>query len=370
MIDKKYPRLILILLIVLLAIAGFRYLRANQDGKGNLDSGNAKTITITDCLDREVQVPAKVERVACLYAFSGHVTAMLGQGDKIVAIPDGLKRDVLLNEIYPEISNALIPVLEGSINIEELLKADPDVVFVKNSTAINPAEVDKLDKFNIPFLAVDYTSIEGQQRAISVIAQALGVAERGKAYNDYYQNCIDRVQKVVATIPEDERVRVYHAVNEATRTDNPDSLPADWTKIAGADNVSVNQPLRQFEGKNFASLEQILLWDADVILVNEPGVADYITGNSQWSPLKAVKNNKVYQMPIGISRWGHPGGLETPLAIMWTANLLYPDRFTDINIKDEARGFYQEFFNYQVSDDMLDNILNGEGMRGQKKQPG
>lgn len=368
MLAKKYLRLILILLIVLVALGGFRHWQTNKEpGRQNAD--NTKTVTVTDCIGRQVQVPAKVERVACLYAFSGHVTAMLGQGDKIVAIPDGLKRDVLLNQIYPEISNALVPVSEGSINIEELLKADPDVVFVKNSTAINPAEAEKMDKFNIPYLAVDYTSIEGQQRAIAVIAQALGVAERGKAYNDYYQNCIDRVQKVVATIPEEKRVRVYHSVNEATRTDNPDSLPADWTKTAGAYNVSVGQPLRQLEGKNFASLEQILLWDPDVILVNEPGVANYITSNSQWSSLKAVKEKKVYQMPIGISRWGHPGGLETPLAIMWTAKLLYPEHFQDINIEDEARSFYQHFFNYQVSDAMLANILSGEGMRGQKKQP-
>jgi len=89
--------------------------------------------------------------------------------------------------------------------------------------------------------------------------------------------------------------------------------------------------------------------------------------NSQWSPLKAVKDNRVYQMPIGISRWGHPGGLETPLAIMWTAKELYPEQFKDLDIREEARSFYQTFFNYQVSDKMLTNILNGKGMRGHSK---
>jgi iron complex transport system substrate-binding protein len=367
MFDKKYPRLILLLLIVLLLVIGYHYWQGhNQSGNQNLPSKTEQSITVVDNLGRKVEVPAHVERVACLYAFSGHVTAMLGEGDKIVAIPDGLKRDVLLNEMYPEIADALIPIAAGSINIEELLKTDPDVAFVKNSTALNPAEVEKLDKFNIPYLAVDYNSIEGQQHAIMAIAQALGVPEKGQVYNDYYQACIERVEKVVATIPENERVRVYHAVNEATRTDTPDSLPGEWTQIAGAINVSVDQPLRQLEGKNYASLEQILLWDADVILVNEPGVVDYIMTNSQWSPLKAVKDKKVYQMPIGISRWGHPGGLETPLAIMWTAKQLYPEQFKDLDIREETYSFYQVFFNYQVSDKMLTNILNGEGMRGHK----
>ena len=366
MFDKKYPRLIFLLLIILLLIIGYRYWQGHNQPE-NTPNQIEQSITVIDNLGRKVQVPAHVERVACLYAFSGHVAAMLGEGDKIVAIPDGLKRDVLLNEMYPEIADALIPVAAGSINIEELLKADPDVAFVKNSTALNPAEVEKLDKFNIPYLAVDYNSIEGQQHAIMAIAQALGVPEKGQAYIDYYQASIKRVQKVTATIPEKERVRVYHAVNEATRTDTPDSLSGEWTKIAGAINVSVYHPLRQLEGKNYASLEQILLWDADVILVNEPGVVDYIMTNSQWSSLKAVKNNRVYQMPIGISRWGHPGGLETPLVIMWTAKQLYPEHFEDLDIREEARCFYQTFFNYQVSDEMLTNILNGEGMRGHSR---
>ena len=366
-LDKKYPRLILLLLVLLLLVIGYRYWHGHNQANNENVPGPKQSITVIDNLGRKVQVPAHVERVASLYAFSGHVTAMLGEGDKIVAIPDGLKKDVLLNVMYPKIGDALIPVAAGSINIEELLKTNPDVAFIKNSTALNPAEVEKLDTFNIPYLAVDYNSIEGQQHAIMAIAQALGVPEKGQAYNDYYQASIKRVQKVTATIPEKERVRVYHAVNEATRTDTPDSLSGEWTKIAGAINVSVYHPLRQLEGKNYASLEQILLWDADVILVNEPGVVDYIMTNSQWSSLKAVKNNRVYQMPIGISRWGHPGGLETPLVIMWTAKQLYPEHFEDLDIREEARCFYQTFFNYQVSDEMLTNILNGEGMRGHSR---
>lgn len=124
------------------------------------------------------------------------------------------------------------------------------------------------------------------------------------------------------------------------------------------------------EGKNFAGLEQILLWNPDVIIVNEPGVADYIRHNPQWAPLKAVKYGKVYQMPIGISRWGHPGGIETPLAVLWTAKTVYPQYFSDLDVKSEARRFYKEFYNYSVSDEMLNQILAGKGMRRLKNKQG
>ncbi|MGE5389455.1 MAG: ABC transporter substrate-binding protein [Deltaproteobacteria bacterium] len=373
--DRMGKRTLAVLLAVLVIAAGAGYWwwgsRDHQGDNIEVPETNGSRI-ITDTAGRQVKIPRKVERIACLYAFTGHVAVMLGEGDKIVAVPGGLKRDVLLNEICPTIRTASVPVLSGSINIEELLRVKPDLVFINKETAINTDEVAKLDRFGLPYLVTDFQSMAEQRSAVRIVGQALGAKaeERAKRYDTYYLECINRVSGGVKNIPAGERVRVYHSVNEATRTDPPISLPADWMKTAGIINVSADQPLRLVEGKNYASLEQILLWDPEVILVNEPGVADYILTNSQWSALKAVKNDKVYQMPVGISRWGHPGGMETPLALLWTARLLYPDQFGDIDMKTEARNFYREFFGYQVDEVTLDRILAGQGMRLTREQGG
>lgn len=322
------------------------------------------TIMVTDSIGRQVAIPAKVDRIACLYAFSGHVVTMLGKSTNIVAVVDGLKRDVLLTEMSPGIKTALVPVTSGTINIEELLKARPDIAFISGDTAKNEGEVEKLRKSKIPYLVVDYRNIKEQQYAIQMIGQAVGAEEKAQRYNAYYQSCIDAVQAKVKDIPLEERVKVYHSVNEATRTDVKDTLPADWIQVAGAFNVSVNENLRVVDGNKYiASLEQILVWNPQVILVNEAGVADYIMGNSQWSKINAVEHGKVYQMPNGISRWGHPGSLETPLAVLWTAKTLYPDRFPDLDMAKEAKNFYQEFFNYPLSDEAVAQVLSGKGMR-------
>jgi len=367
-------RTLTVLLVVLIAAAGLGYWwsRGEHQGKRPETSGLADSKIVTDTIGRQVKVPGKVERVACLYAFTGHVTVMLGDGDKIVAVPGGLKRDVLLNQICPAIKQASVPVLSGAVNIEELLRVKPDLVFINKETAINTDEVAKLDKFSLPYLVIDFQSMEEQRSAIRIVGQALGpkAEERAQKYDDYYLKCIKRVTNGVKNIPAGRQARVYHSVNEATRTDPPESRPADWMKTAGIINVSVDQPLRLVEGKNYASLEQILLWDPEVILVNEPGVGNYMLTNTQWSALKAVKSRKVYQMPVGISRWGHPGGLETPLALLWTAKLLYPEQFGDIDMKSEARGFYKKFFDYQVGDAVLDQILSGQGMRLTREQGG
>ena len=73
-------------------------------------------------------------------------------------------------------------------------------------------------------------------------------------------------------------------------------------------------------------------------------------------------------MPIGISRWGHPGSIETPLAILWAAKILYPNLFKDINIRKETRQYYKRFYDYELSDKLLEQILSGTKMRRKKQR--
>lgn len=115
----------------------------------------AASITVTDCIGREVKIPAQVNRVACLCPESAYALAMFGQGNKIVAVVGGVKRDLILSDLYPQIKDAPVPKSSGAINIEELVRSNPDVVFVKTDTSSNDAEVEKMNKSNIPFLVVD-----------------------------------------------------------------------------------------------------------------------------------------------------------------------------------------------------------------------
>lgn len=323
---------------------------------------------VKDCFGRQVEVPAEVNGIVCLYAFSGHVAVMLGKGEKIVAVSNGLKRDTLLHKICPSILNAAVPKYKGAINIEELVKTKPDLAFISGDIARNQGETEKLDRFGIPYLVVDYHSIEGQQFAIDMIARALNVPDRGARYLDYYNRCIDRVDQRIRNVPPDKRIRIFHSVLEPTRTDPKQCLTTDWIEKAGAVSVSASHPLQLLDGKSYAAMEQILLWNPDVILVNEPSSLSFILEDIRWSAMAAVKNKKVFQMPIGISRWGHPGSIETPLAILWTARTIYPDRFSDMDMKKEIQSYYQRFFKIKLKDKKMDQILSGSNMRKKKQK--
>ena len=318
---------------------------------------------LTDAVGHQAAVPAEVKRIGCLYAFTGHVTAMLGRADAVVAVSNGLRRDVLLTDMYPAFQRALVPKFQGAINIEELVKTEPDIVFIAAETARNDAERAKLDAFGLTWLAVGFHSMDEQQQAVRLIGAALGRSDRAQAYIDYYQSCIRRVRQAVRDIAPDKRIRLYHTTNEPTRIATKNSLPADWMRVAGVVNVGLSQQGRLLEGRQHVGIEQVLVWNPDVIVANEPGVADHIMGNPQWSSVAAVQGRRVYQMPIGISRWGHPGSLETPLAVLWTAKTVYPQQLADVDIRAEMRYFYTTFFSYNLSEDMIEHIVSGRGMR-------
>jgi len=321
---------------------------------------------IKDSLGRKVSIPLKIKRIACLYSFTGHVVTMLGQGDKIVACISGLKRDKVLLKICPAIKKAVVPKVNGALNIEELVKAKPDIVFVRESMFRNQAEKELFDKFNLPLIVIEYSSIKEQQQAIKIIGEAIGANERARTFNKYYEECLLKTATITNKIPLNKRVKVYHSVNEPFKTDSAGTLQADWLNLAGAINVSTAQKSKKEHNDLFVNIEQILLWNPEVIITNESRAKDFILKDTQWANIKAVKNKKVYQMPNGISRWGHPGSLETPLALLWTLKTLYPEYSQKINLKRETLIFYKKFFNFSLSNQMLDKILQGKGMRTRK----
>lgn len=325
---------------------------------------------VTDCAGRQVMIPHTIKRIACLYAFTGHAVTLLGRGQDIVAVSNGLKRDSLLHRICPSILDAAVPKAQGAINIEELLKTKPDILFVSADIGTNGSEVSRLDAFTIPYMVVDFTTIQEEKKAVTVMGEALGETDKARAYVRYMDDSIEKVAQGIPAVSKKRRCRLYYSVNEANRTTLAKDLSTDWLDHTGVINVALEKAPTLFEGKNFVSLEQIYVWNPDIILANEPAARTRMITDANWANLNAVKNDKVFQMPIGVSRWGHPGSIETPLALLWTAKTLYPDQFEDLDMASETKRFYKIFFDYALTDLQVKQILSGKMLRKPKARTG
>ncbi len=319
-------------------------------------------IKVIDCVGREVEVPQNPDRIACLFAVSAHMIAMLGDSNKIVAVSEGNKRDYMFLNIYPEIEQARTPKGNGNFNIEELFKDPvPEVVFCYTDIVQDAKMMEKIEKFGIPVVAISFKTMQEQQYAISLLGQIMGREEKAQAYNDYYNHIIELVSQRVQDIPDSSKKTVYHAINELLRTDTKDSLPANWLPLTGVKNVGVSSG--DAAQKNFISLEQLSFLDPEYIIINGVDVKNYIEASEKLHHLTAYQKGNIILMPLGVSRWGHPYSIETPLAILWTAKTIYPDRFTDIDMLEETKSFYKQFFNYDLSEDEVQRIMEGKDFK-------
>ena len=326
------------------------------------------TRIVTDCVGREVEIPSDPQWIAALDAFSGEVLVISGAGDKLASAPNGVRMDLILQEIYPPLADASVPMSGGTVNAESLLALSPDLALVQGRTIYaNKDEVAKLDKMGIPYLVIQYTTMEEQIYAMELLGDILGgkPQERLEQLVDYYRDVIGRAESIAAAIPEEERLQIYHSINEITRTDGVDSLGKDWIECVGAIDVSAQAGFfSNDKGDYTASMEQIYAWDPDVIICSEVETADYIMTHDKWSGLWAVRENQVYNIPVGATRWGQRGSLETYFAILWLGRTLYPETYyKDVDLKQEVFNVYENILDFQLDDETYEKMLSGRGLR-------
>lgn len=322
--------------------------------------------TVTDQAGRTVEVPEDPACICALDPFCAPFVVAFGYGEQVKATIPSIQRDVLIQSICPSLKEAQVVKSGGVVNAEALLSIGVDLILLDRDSYDDLDNRAKIDATGIPYLVVSNATIDEALDAVELVGQVLHAEEEAAQYIAWYPDCLARAEKVSAQVPQEERPRLYHSVNEAVRTDYAGSLPAQWIAATGAVNVSLEGGGLTMEGGSaYTTLEQIFVWDPDLIICNEVGVANYILTDEKWKGLGAVERGEVYQMPIGLSRWGHPNSIETPLAVLWLTQLLYPD-LAEIDLEEETRAFYQTYFDYTVSDEELASILSGDGMRTPK----
>lgn len=332
-------------------------------GSDSSGAGLENTKVVSDCLGREVHIPEKPENVTVLYASTAHMMAMLDEGEKIVAAPRGVKSDELMIMKYPDITHVPTPAEENSINIEELANLNTDLALIRRSTFENEGETEKLDKLNIPYLVVDYESIAELKEAVLVMGQVFDKNDRASEYIDFLEKTIDMVVDNIADVSKADYPNVYHSVNEAIRTDSDNDICMEIMELSGVKNAASGKNLNSEDNKNYTTLEEIYNWEPYAIIANEYSVTEYILSDSKWSGLSCVKSGRVYTLPVGATRWCHPGSMEVHMGVLAVADMFHPNEMGEIDMKEYTKDYYKEFFDLELEDELIEKILSGKGMR-------
>lgn len=316
-------------------------------------AAEGETRTVTDMSGVEVEIPMEVNTYVESWFAHNAVDLMLNQAEGMLVTCANTDTHQWMYIVCPNFYNAVSTTFEADMNLEEIIAADPDVVFGSND--------DYREMFNsvgIPFINCSFKTYDQMIQSIQLTAEVFGgdAVEKAQKYVDYLNERLAWVAKRTDTIPEEERVRVAHGSSVYELDfDGANTIIDEWINLSGG----INAAAEEVEGNlQVINLEQVLAWDPDVIITGRPQEqVDEIMSDPAWAQLSAVKNGKVYSNPRGVFAWDRYG-VEAALQPQWCAQLLYPELFEDFDIKEEVKHFYQEFFDYSLSDEQAQMILD------------
>ena len=328
------------------------------------------TRTITDHAGNEVVLPEKVERVAIggLTPLTSVYCMFMGSADGLVGIhPDSKNAAVnsILGEAYPELADIPDGWASGDeINMEELLKLEPDVVFYNADVTAN---YEALSAAGIPAVGFsttlfdDYNTIDNFNAWIELLSEVMGPSDRADGIIAYGEEVQQTVADRLAEVPEEDypNTLILSNYNESAITAGGTSYANYWITATGGKNLGYD--VGAFVGE--VKMEQIYEWNPDVLFLNsfsaytpEDLYNNTAADGHDWSGIKAVQNKRVYKIPLGMYYWFPPSS-DSPLMLQWMAKQMYPELFEDLDIEQEIKDYYSEFYGLELTDEQVALIL-------------
>lgn len=344
----------------------------NEVSSGVMSQANGEgeeTITLTDDRGIEVTFPKNPKRIVISSILPLTSVYCLYQGgtEHLVGIPAAAKSAAehsYLAKVYPDILNIESEFSKGGeVNIEEVLKLNPDVIFYR---ANEEAEGDMYRKAGIPAVAFS-TSKHGTDTIatfagwIDLLDQVFGGGKQTQGIVEYGNEVLGMLRERTAGLTEEQKLSgvVFsgYSGNQLTVAGG-DIFAEFYLTEGGGSNVATG-----LSGSKAVNMEQIYEWNPDVIFINNfcPYIPEDFYDNKiegyDWSNVPAVKNKRVYKFPLGMYRWYPPAG-DAPLSLIWVAKQLHPDLFQDIDMDQEIKEYYQKFYGYTLTDEDLKEIYN------------
>ena len=104
-------------------------------------------------------------------------------------------------------------------------------------------------------------------------------------------------------------------------------------------------------------MEQLLLWNPDVIFSQYPEFLQTLKDNPQWQQLSAVKNGHVFLIPNNPFGWlDSPPSVNRLLGVRWISHLLSSKPITEF--ADEVQAFYHLFYQIELTREQASQLLH------------
>lgn len=362
---KDIFKRVLSFVLILAALVAITGCGASADRKDA-----AATHVVIDHNGNEVTVPLDIQRiVVCdIYPLPSVLAVFFDSASKLVGIPQQAMAPAkagLLGQLYPELLNAQTDYINGTeVDTEKLMSLKPDVVFY---SAGDEALGEKLRDAGFAALAIspskwDYDCIETLDAWIALLNELFPKNSKGDTVAEYAKKQYDFVQERISSLSAGEKEDVFFLFqyNDSTLLSSGEkSFGHFWANAIGANDVAGG-----LEANNSVpvTMEQIYEWNPSVILMTNFNTAtpddlfNNTVGSYVWDGIDAIESGRVYKMPLGMYR-SYTLGVDTPVTLLWLAQAVYPELFSDVDILQETKDYYKEVFSIELTDEQASSIF-------------
>lgn len=320
-----------------------------------------ETISFTDSCGRTVELPANSMKIAP----SGPVATMI----LLAFAPERLVcsgTNIDANQVpYLYEGVADLPVTgqlyggKSTLNLEQLLATGAEVVIdlgdFKKSIAEDLTALQEQTGLPCIFLEADLAHMADAFRSLGTL---LGMEERGEELAGLVEETLTMAAENSARITEEQMISVlYSSGSDPLGTNAEGSSQAQVLGIIGAKNAVVVEEVTSKGGGNMINMEQLYNFDPDVILVTDTAALEIIESEAAWQEVRAVKDGKVYTVPLEPYCWmSGPPSMNMILGVWWLGNLLYPEVY-DYDMTAKAQEMYKTLWNYDLTAEEATAIL-------------
>jgi iron complex transport system substrate-binding protein len=326
-----------------------------------LAPSTARAATVIDAAGRAVPIPERVARVfpagppAAILLYTLAPELLLGWPRANRAE----ECEFLLSDICSRPEVGRITGRGNTANLEVVLALKPDLILDVGSTS--PTFVSLATRVQEQ-TGIPYALLNGRFDAVVTTYRKLGDLTHRQAAAGalarYADETIATIRTRVAAIPEAARPRVYYARGpRGLETGLGGSINVETIEYLGARNVAGERR----GGLAVVSIEQVLLWNPEVIITIDRDFALSVRRDPVWASVAAVRAGRVHLSPKLPFGWvDFPPSVNRLIGLWWLAKILYPKQFPE-DLKALTRDFYRRFYHVTPSDAQIESVLEGRG---------
>jgi iron complex transport system substrate-binding protein len=317
----------------------------------------ARAAGITDAAGRAIAIPETVTRVFPAGPPAAILLYTLAP-DLLLGWPRANRAEecaFMLPEVCGRLEVGRLTGRGNTANLESVLALKPDLILDVGSTTPTFASLAARvqEQTGIP-----YALLDGRFDATASTYRLLGALTRRDAepLAAYAEKMLETIAARINRVPQEERPRVYYARGpRGLETGLGGSINVETIEYLGARNVAAERQ----GGLATVSIEQVLVWNPQVIVTIDRDFAAGVQNDPQWKQVEAVSAGRVHLSPKLPFGWvDFPPSVNRLIGLWWLAKIFYPDHF-DEDIHALTREFYSLFYHVTPSDADIDRVLDG-----------